>query len=153
MPASKLISLCKVAMFTLLLAVSCQASAGYYIEYMDPCVDYDACNGPQHHGRYHHYRSHYRHHAPRYHHSSASISVYYYWNVYPAYPCEMGCGEVHHCSTCVRPCHSCASENDYGYSRPVIHYRENDYRSRYYRNYNRTYSDVDYDTSTADDMQ
>ncbi len=139
MSISKLASLCKISIFVLCLAMSFETHAGYYIQYMrDPCVEYEACDATQqHHVTYKrpHYRHHYTHRRP----SSYSISVNYYWNMYPVYSCADKC----RCSYC----HSCNSCGDDTNGSPV-EYRESDYHSSYYSAYN----DVDYDTSTADDM-
>jgi hypothetical protein len=153
MTTSKLVTLCKVIVFMLFITASCQASAGYYIEYMhDPCIDYNACNRPSayHHTRHHysHYRHHANHYARHYRHSSASIAVYYYWDMYPSYQCGGNCG-VPRCTSCCHNNNGCNSRayNEYRESQP-IHYRDNQYHSSYYNQS----SDVDYDTSTADDM-
>jgi hypothetical protein len=157
MTASKLISLCKVAIFTLLIAASFQASAGYYIEYQhDPCVDFEACHGGPYYHHARHTRSHYRHHARshQYRHSTAAISVTYYWSIYPNYQCGDSCAPVAHCGSCCNRCgggsresaSNPAYDNYYrGGSQPQ--YRDNEYHSSYYT----AYQDKDYDTSTADD--
>lgn len=136
MAVSKLTSL-----FVLCATISMSAQAGYYIQYMrDPCVDYEACDATLHHASYK--KSHHRHHytSSRHHRrSSYSISVNYYWNMYPTYSCADNC----RCSYC----HECGHCGDSSSGRPV-EYRESDYRSSYYS----AYSDIDYDTSTADDM-
>jgi hypothetical protein len=138
---SKLISLSKMTVLLSCFTVCTAVQAGYYIQYMrDPCVNYEACDVAQHHARY---VTPHRHHFSRNHHyhrhSSYAISVNYYWNMYPTYGCSEGCQGYHP---------GCGDGfNDSSRGRPV-EYRESDYNSSYYS----AYSDVDYDTSTADDM-
>jgi hypothetical protein len=152
MRTSKLISLCKATIFIFFMTVSCQASADYYIEYIhDPCVDYQACGGPVHHVRHHtrsSYHPHHHHvnHVRHYRHSSAELSVTYYWEVYPN-PCADSCGEMAHCNSCCNHCSRAYSHNEERGGVPLA-YHENDYRSSYYS----AASDLDYDTSTADDV-
>jgi hypothetical protein len=104
---------------------------------------YNACYGPPRH-----YVKHYRHHANRYHRhhyararSSASITVYNFWDVYPNYSCGS-------CTRCVEPrCSVRHYDEDYSDYR-TVHYRDSEYHSSYYS----ASSDMDYDTSTADDV-
>lgn len=120
------------------------AYAGYYLEYMrDPCIEYEACGGPNRTAYVpsRHHNKHYKRHTKKYHHrprSSYSISVSYYWTVYPVYRCQdtcSPCSPARQWVTCSNGCNSCGCAQ----------------RGRYRETYYSGYNDIDYDTATADD--
>jgi hypothetical protein len=146
-------TLISIAVFSFVIAVSANASAGYMVNYQaDPFISCDQCSDqPVRHYRHHScrsYRHHYRHY--RHHHYSKSrshysIQVYYTWNPYPDYSC--GCGS---CSGCcqqqgcrvARPRCPGTDYNDGFQSYPVHEYEPCQGGCNGAR---------DYDTSTADD--
>jgi hypothetical protein len=146
MSTNKLVSLFKITVCVFLMAVSCQVSAGYYVQESDYYVGCQNCNwGPASRCATHRYYRHYRprHHCYTRHHytrrscsscSRANVSVYYVESMYPAYPCR----------TCGSPCRTSNCQYTYHYERPSC------VRCRRGNPYGDT--GMSYDTSTADDM-
>jgi hypothetical protein len=135
---NKLVSFYKVFFIIFLICFSGAARAEYYVVYTgEQCnscsvrlphtYHYNGC-----HVRHHHHYTHY--YRPR---SSASVRVYYSYNVFPTSACQNPCGG------CARPtCYPCQREtvSRCRYLEPRGHYVDTDQTH-----------DFNYDMRTMDD--